>query len=266
MLLSAVTALAVGKGTWPVPDRCLDSPFPDLGGRCQASRVVPPPLRPCVTLLPFLCHQIIENCPVTGIQVRADDFGVKRVYAVETAHGTIQTPCVVNCAGTGHKARRGKWGTGAVAAGQRVALHPVSRRVYVGPRSPPSGCHPKTTAGLWRTDWCSARGRSLRRRVGASPGPAGRRARPAGGDASRLRGDGAHRGHSGRSRAAADRFLCSGGQHCLLPPCTKQGEMGKTPQDPRSAGPPKHSCLQCKPVLPGQALHPGKCTSSSFSS
>ncbi|NXC22204.1 SARDH protein, partial [Corythaeola cristata] len=42
---------------------------------------------------------IIENCPVTGIQVRADDFGVKRVYAVETAHGTIQTPCVVNCAG-----------------------------------------------------------------------------------------------------------------------------------------------------------------------
>lgn len=266
MLLSAVTALAVGKGTWPVPDRCLDSPFPDLGGRCQASQVVPPPLRPCVTLLPFLCHQIIENCPVTGIQVRADDFGVKRVYAVETAHGTIQTPCVVNCAGTGHKARRGKWGTGAVAAGQRVALHPVSRRVYVGPRSPPSGCHPKTTAGLWRTDWCSAWGRSLRRRVGASPGPAGRRARPAGGDASRLRGDGAHRGHSGRSRAAADRFLCSGGQRCLLPPCTKQGEMGKTPQDPRSAGPPKHSCLQCKPVLPGQALHPGKCTSSSFSS
>uniref|UniRef100_A0A8C2T6B8 Sarcosine dehydrogenase n=1 Tax=Coturnix japonica TaxID=93934 RepID=A0A8C2T6B8_COTJA len=42
---------------------------------------------------------IIENCPVTGIQVRTDDFGVKRVHAVETAHGTIQTPCVVNCAG-----------------------------------------------------------------------------------------------------------------------------------------------------------------------
>ncbi|POI33226.1 hypothetical protein CIB84_003023 [Bambusicola thoracicus] len=42
---------------------------------------------------------IIENCPVTGIQVRMDDFGVKRVHAVETAHGTIQTPCVVNCAG-----------------------------------------------------------------------------------------------------------------------------------------------------------------------
>uniref|UniRef100_A0A672J326 Sarcosine dehydrogenase n=1 Tax=Salarias fasciatus TaxID=181472 RepID=A0A672J326_SALFA len=42
---------------------------------------------------------VIENCPVTGIQVRADDLGVKRVKAVETAHGTIETPCVVNCAG-----------------------------------------------------------------------------------------------------------------------------------------------------------------------
>uniref|UniRef100_A0A8C1MLB0 Sarcosine dehydrogenase n=1 Tax=Cyprinus carpio TaxID=7962 RepID=A0A8C1MLB0_CYPCA len=42
---------------------------------------------------------VIENCPVTGIQVKVDDLGVKRVKAVETAHGTIQTPCVVNCAG-----------------------------------------------------------------------------------------------------------------------------------------------------------------------
>lgn len=42
---------------------------------------------------------MIENCPVTGIQVRADDLGVKRVKAVETPHGTIETPCVVNCAG-----------------------------------------------------------------------------------------------------------------------------------------------------------------------
>ncbi|KAK7126088.1 hypothetical protein R3I93_021462 [Phoxinus phoxinus] len=42
---------------------------------------------------------VIENCPVTGVQVKVDDFGVKRVKAVETAHGTIQTPCVVNCAG-----------------------------------------------------------------------------------------------------------------------------------------------------------------------
>uniref|UniRef100_A0A1A8PTX8 Sarcosine dehydrogenase, mitochondrial n=3 Tax=Nothobranchius TaxID=28779 RepID=A0A1A8PTX8_9TELE len=42
---------------------------------------------------------VIENCPVTGIQVKTDDFGVKRVKAVETPHGTIETPCVVNCAG-----------------------------------------------------------------------------------------------------------------------------------------------------------------------
>ncbi|XP_054365456.2 sarcosine dehydrogenase, mitochondrial isoform X2 [Mirounga angustirostris] len=43
--------------------------------------------------------QVIENCPVSGIRVRTDDFGVRRVAAVETEHGTIQTPCVVNCAG-----------------------------------------------------------------------------------------------------------------------------------------------------------------------
>uniref|UniRef100_A0A8D3BLU5 Sarcosine dehydrogenase, mitochondrial n=1 Tax=Scophthalmus maximus TaxID=52904 RepID=A0A8D3BLU5_SCOMX len=43
--------------------------------------------------------KVIENCPVTGITVRADDLGVKRVRAVETPHGTIETPCVVNCAG-----------------------------------------------------------------------------------------------------------------------------------------------------------------------
>ncbi|XP_027881086.1 sarcosine dehydrogenase, mitochondrial [Xiphophorus couchianus] len=42
---------------------------------------------------------VIENCPVTGIQVRMDDLGVKKIKAVETPHGTIETPCVVNCAG-----------------------------------------------------------------------------------------------------------------------------------------------------------------------
>uniref|UniRef100_A0A8C1ZLP1 Sarcosine dehydrogenase n=1 Tax=Cyprinus carpio TaxID=7962 RepID=A0A8C1ZLP1_CYPCA len=42
---------------------------------------------------------VIENCPVTGIQVKVDDLGVKRVKEVQTAYGTIQTPCVVNCAG-----------------------------------------------------------------------------------------------------------------------------------------------------------------------
>ncbi|XP_054375352.2 sarcosine dehydrogenase, mitochondrial isoform X5 [Pongo abelii] len=43
--------------------------------------------------------QVIENCPVTGIRVWTDDFGVRRVAGVETQHGSIQTPCVVNCAG-----------------------------------------------------------------------------------------------------------------------------------------------------------------------
>ncbi|KAG7498175.1 sarcosine dehydrogenase, mitochondrial [Solea senegalensis] len=42
---------------------------------------------------------VIENCPVTGINVHTDDLGVKRVKAVETPHGTIETACVVNCAG-----------------------------------------------------------------------------------------------------------------------------------------------------------------------
>lgn len=51
--------------------------------------------------------QVIENCPVTGVQVRTDDLGVRRVKAVETPHGTIETPCVVNCAGR-------RWGGGGV--------------------------------------------------------------------------------------------------------------------------------------------------------
>lgn len=38
---------------------------------------------------------------MTGIQVRTDDLGMKKVKAVETPHGTIETPCVVNCAGEG---------------------------------------------------------------------------------------------------------------------------------------------------------------------
>ncbi|KAB0358521.1 hypothetical protein FD754_002677 [Muntiacus muntjak] len=59
--------------------------------------------------------QVIENCPVTGIRVRTDDFGVRRVAAVETDFGCIRTPCVVNCAGV--------W-AGAVGrmAGVRVPL------------------------------------------------------------------------------------------------------------------------------------------------
>ncbi|XP_072096585.1 sarcosine dehydrogenase, mitochondrial isoform X1 [Mobula birostris] len=42
---------------------------------------------------------VIENCPVTGIQVKVDDFGIRRVSGVDTDYGTIQTTCVINCAG-----------------------------------------------------------------------------------------------------------------------------------------------------------------------
>uniref|UniRef100_UPI00398ECD40 sarcosine dehydrogenase, mitochondrial isoform X1 n=2 Tax=Pristiophorus japonicus TaxID=55135 RepID=UPI00398ECD40 len=42
---------------------------------------------------------VIENCPVTGIQVKVDDFGVRRVTGVETEFGTIQTTCAINCTG-----------------------------------------------------------------------------------------------------------------------------------------------------------------------
>lgn len=54
---------------------------------------------PLMTKCSFFPLQVIENCAVTGIRVRTDDFGVQRVAAVETEHGSIQTPCVVNCAG-----------------------------------------------------------------------------------------------------------------------------------------------------------------------
>lgn len=57
-----------------------------------------------VTLSPP--DQVIENCPVTGVQVRTDDLGVKRVKAVETPHGTIETPCVVNCAGPWSRSKK----------------------------------------------------------------------------------------------------------------------------------------------------------------
>lgn len=42
---------------------------------------------------------MVTNCPVTGIVVGEDDFGVKRVKGVETVSGTIKTQVVVNAAG-----------------------------------------------------------------------------------------------------------------------------------------------------------------------
>ncbi|XP_022101049.1 sarcosine dehydrogenase, mitochondrial-like [Acanthaster planci] len=43
--------------------------------------------------------KVLTNCPVTGIQVGEDEYGVKRVKGVETVSGTIKTSNVVNACG-----------------------------------------------------------------------------------------------------------------------------------------------------------------------
>ena len=43
--------------------------------------------------------QVVQNCPVTGIGTKVDDFGARKVTSVTTPQGTIQTNCVVNCGG-----------------------------------------------------------------------------------------------------------------------------------------------------------------------
>ncbi|XP_038046072.1 sarcosine dehydrogenase, mitochondrial-like [Patiria miniata] len=43
--------------------------------------------------------KVLTNCPVTGIQVGEDDYGVKRVKGVETVSGTIKTSTVVDACG-----------------------------------------------------------------------------------------------------------------------------------------------------------------------
>jgi glycine/D-amino acid oxidase-like deaminating enzyme len=42
---------------------------------------------------------VIENCPVTDILTRKNDFGTRQVTGVVTTYGAIKTDCVVNCAG-----------------------------------------------------------------------------------------------------------------------------------------------------------------------
>jgi glycine/D-amino acid oxidase-like deaminating enzyme len=44
-------------------------------------------------------HQVLQKCEVTGIQTYVDEYGTKRVKAVETNRGTIRTNTVVNAAG-----------------------------------------------------------------------------------------------------------------------------------------------------------------------
>ncbi|XP_071498557.1 sarcosine dehydrogenase, mitochondrial-like [Diadema antillarum] len=71
--------------------------------------------------------KVITNCQVTGIQTGEDDFGVKRVKAVETSAGTIKTPVVVNCTGV--------WAPGIGAmAGVAVPLVPMKHAYIVTER------------------------------------------------------------------------------------------------------------------------------------
>jgi sarcosine dehydrogenase len=42
---------------------------------------------------------VIENCPVSDILTRKNDFGTPQVHGVVTPYGAIKTNCVVNCAG-----------------------------------------------------------------------------------------------------------------------------------------------------------------------
>ena len=46
-----------------------------------------------------LTLQIFEKVAVTGIQTKDDDFGTKRIAAVETDKGTVKTNAVANCTG-----------------------------------------------------------------------------------------------------------------------------------------------------------------------
>uniref|UniRef100_H2YWY6 FAD dependent oxidoreductase domain-containing protein n=1 Tax=Ciona savignyi TaxID=51511 RepID=H2YWY6_CIOSA len=43
--------------------------------------------------------QILENCDVTGIETKVDDYGIKRIVSVSTNHGVIKTRNIVNCTG-----------------------------------------------------------------------------------------------------------------------------------------------------------------------
>uniref|UniRef100_H2YWY7 FAD dependent oxidoreductase domain-containing protein n=1 Tax=Ciona savignyi TaxID=51511 RepID=H2YWY7_CIOSA len=43
--------------------------------------------------------KILENCDVTGIETKVDDYGIKRIVSVSTNHGVIKTRNIVNCTG-----------------------------------------------------------------------------------------------------------------------------------------------------------------------
>ena len=47
----------------------------------------------------IVVFQVLEKCSVTNIETYVDDFGTKRVKAVETDRGTIKTDTIVIGAG-----------------------------------------------------------------------------------------------------------------------------------------------------------------------
>ncbi|XP_048469382.1 LOW QUALITY PROTEIN: sarcosine dehydrogenase, mitochondrial-like [Rhincodon typus] len=71
---------------------------------------------------------VIENCPVTGIQVKVDHYGVRRVTGVQTDCGTIQTTCVINCAGVWARALGEMAGVNVPLIGMRHA-YVVTERI-----------------------------------------------------------------------------------------------------------------------------------------
>ncbi|XP_072422224.1 sarcosine dehydrogenase, mitochondrial isoform X2 [Chiloscyllium punctatum] len=71
---------------------------------------------------------VIENCPVTGIQVKIDHYGVRRLTGVQTDYGIIQTPCAINCAGVWARALGEMAGVNVPLIGMRHA-YVVTERI-----------------------------------------------------------------------------------------------------------------------------------------
>ncbi|XP_060697670.1 sarcosine dehydrogenase, mitochondrial isoform X2 [Hemiscyllium ocellatum] len=71
---------------------------------------------------------VIENCPVTGIQVKTDHYGVRRLTGVQTDYGMIQTSCAINCAGVWARALGEMAGVNVPLIGMRHA-YVVTERI-----------------------------------------------------------------------------------------------------------------------------------------
>lgn len=49
--------------------------------------------------------RVVEGCSLTAIETVVDDYGTRKVHAVQTNKGRIRTNCVVNCAGRNFRFR-----------------------------------------------------------------------------------------------------------------------------------------------------------------